>query len=224
LIDQLLYEELFTMKKLVIAAGLMTAVVLVSGCRSTNVAGVTRSQEEQNWEQMIRRNYPGYRAPRAAAPANFDNTETRTSSVREPLRPEPAPEPAAVPEAMPENKTETPAMDIPEAPQAAPAADAPAEPKADVPAEAKADTPAETKTAAVEVPQAEPKADAPAVQPPDPTSGTVYVVKSGDTLGKIAQKHYGKAAYSNLIFKANSDILKNPNQLRPGMKLIIPTL
>ena len=112
--------------------------------------------------------------------------------------------------------SDAPATEIPEAPQA--------DPKADTPAEPKTDTPAENQTGAVEVPQAEPKADTPAVQPPDPTSGTVYVVKSGDTLGKIAQKHYGKAAYSNLIFKANSDILKNPNQLRPGMKLIIPTL
>lgn len=212
------------MKKLVVAAGLTTAVVLVSGCRSTNVAGVTRSQEEQNWEQMIRRNYPGYRAPRAAAPADFDNTEERTSTVREPLRPEPAPEPASLPEPMPENKSDAPATEIPEAPQADPKADTPAKPEVDTPAEPKTDTPAENQTGAVEVPQAEPKADTPAVQPPDPTSGTVYVVKSGDTLGKIAQKHYGKAAYSNLIFKANSDILKNPNQLRPGMKLIIPTL
>ena len=157
------------------------------------------------------------RAPRAAAPAVFDNTEERRSAVRPPLSPEPAAEPAAAPEPMPEVKTDAPAAEAPkaDAPVDVPKVDAPAEaPKADVPAEApKADVPAEA-----------PKADAPAVQPPDPTSGKVYVVKSGDTLGKIAQKHYGKAAYSNLIFKANSDILKNPNQLRPGMKLIIPTL
>lgn len=203
------------MKKLVVAAGLMSAVVLVSGCRSTNVAGVTRSQEEQNWEQMIRRNYPGYRAPRAAAPADFDNTEERTSAVITPLRPEAAPEPAATPapEALPEVKNDAPAV-VPEAPKADAPAAVPEAPKAGEKAEVK-----------VEAPKSDaPAAPAAAVQPPDPTSGKVYVVKSGDTLGGIAQKTYGKAAYSNLIFKANSDILKNPNQLRPGMKLIIPTL
>ncbi|MBQ9804551.1 MAG: LysM peptidoglycan-binding domain-containing protein [Lentisphaeria bacterium] len=203
------------MKKLVVAAGLMSAVVLVSGCRSTNVAGVTRSQEEQNWEQMIRRNYPGYRAPRAAAPADFDNTEERTSAVITPLRPEAAPEPAATPapEALPEVKNDAPAV-VPEAPKADAPAAVPEAPKAGEKAEVK-----------VEAPKSDaPAAPAAAVQPPDPTSGKVYVVKAGDTLGGIAQKTYGKAAYSNLIFKANSDILKNPNQLRPGMKLIIPTL
>ncbi|MBR2344211.1 MAG: LysM peptidoglycan-binding domain-containing protein [Lentisphaeria bacterium] len=50
------------------------------------------------------------------------------------------------------------------------------------------------------------------------------MVKSGDTLGKIAQQHYGSARHSGVIFKANADILKNPNQLRPGMKLIVPKL
>lgn len=203
------------MKKLVVAAGLMSAVVLVSGCRSTNVAGVTRSQEEQNWEQMIRRNYPGYRAPRSAAPADFNNTEERTSVVITPLRPEAAPEPAATPapEALPEVKNDAPAV-VPEAPKADAPAAVPEAPKAGEKAEVK-----------VEAPKSDaPAAPAAAVQPPDPTSGKVYVVKSGDTLGGIAQKTYGKAAYSNLIFKANSDILKNPNQLRPGMKLIIPTL
>ena len=58
----------------------------------------------------------------------------------------------------------------------------------------------------------------------DTAKNEIYEVKSGDTLGKIALKHYGSARHSNVIFKANSDILKNPNLLRPGMKLIIPKL
>jgi nucleoid-associated protein YgaU len=202
------------MKKMLVTAGIITAVVLVSGCRSTNVAGVTRSQEEQNWEQIIQRNYPGYRAPRAAAPANFDNTEERTSFVAKPAQPEAAQDPEAAPETLPEvTKTDVPAE--------TPAVEA-----------AKTETPAETpqtatpkvETPAVETAEPAVPAQTSAVQPPDPTSGKVYVVKPGDTLGKIALKHYGKAAYSNLIFKANSDILKNPDQLRPGMKLIVPQL
>ena len=60
--------------------------------------------------------------------------------------------------------------------------------------------------------------------PPDPTNSTVYEVKAGDTLSAISQKMYGNARFSNVIFKANGDILKDPNTLRPGMKLIIPKL
>jgi nucleoid-associated protein YgaU len=60
--------------------------------------------------------------------------------------------------------------------------------------------------------------------PPDPTNSTVYEVKSGDTLGSIAYKMYGNARYSNIIFRANTDILKDANKLRPGMKLIVPKL
>ena len=52
----------------------------------------------------------------------------------------------------------------------------------------------------------------------------IYTVKSGDTLGSIAYKMYGNARYSNIIFRANTDILKDANKLRPGMKLIVPKL
>jgi nucleoid-associated protein YgaU len=62
------------------------------------------------------------------------------------------------------------------------------------------------------------------VMPPDPTNSTVYEVKAGDTLSGISQKIYGNASFSNVIFRANADILKDPNKLRPGMKLIIPNL
>ena len=60
--------------------------------------------------------------------------------------------------------------------------------------------------------------------PPEPTSGKVYVVKAGDTLGGIAKKQYGKASFADLIQRANVDLIKDPNRLRPGMKLIIPKL
>ena len=60
--------------------------------------------------------------------------------------------------------------------------------------------------------------------PPDPTNSTVYEVKPGDTLSGISHKVYGNAGFSNVIFRANADILKDPNKLRPGMKLIIPNL
>ena len=49
-----------------------------------------------------------------------------------------------------------------------------------------------------------------------------HTVKSGETLGKIAQQYYGKASKYQDIFKANSDILKNPDLIHPDQELIIP--
>ncbi|WP_034040004.1 LysM peptidoglycan-binding domain-containing protein [Wocania ichthyoenteri] len=49
-----------------------------------------------------------------------------------------------------------------------------------------------------------------------------HTVKSGETLGKIAIQYYGKASKYQDIFKANSDILKNPDLIHPNQELIIP--
>jgi nucleoid-associated protein YgaU len=49
-----------------------------------------------------------------------------------------------------------------------------------------------------------------------------YVVQSGDTLSKIAQKYYGDPALYTQIFEANRDVLKDPNKIFPGQKLKIP--
>jgi nucleoid-associated protein YgaU len=49
-----------------------------------------------------------------------------------------------------------------------------------------------------------------------------YIVQRGDTLSGISQKYYGTAAKWPRILEANRDILKDPNKLQPGMKLIIP--
>ena len=51
-----------------------------------------------------------------------------------------------------------------------------------------------------------------------------HTVASGETLGKIAVQYYGKASKYQDIFKANSDILKNPDLIHPGQELIIPNL
>ncbi|GAA4882069.1 hypothetical protein GCM10023311_00170 [Flaviramulus aquimarinus] len=51
-----------------------------------------------------------------------------------------------------------------------------------------------------------------------------HVVKSGETLGKIAKHYYGNASKYQDIFKANSDILKNPDLIHPDQELIIPNL
>jgi len=49
-------------------------------------------------------------------------------------------------------------------------------------------------------------------------------VKSGDSLYKIAKRMYGDASKFELIFKANSDILKKKTDLKIGQKLRVPKL
>lgn len=52
--------------------------------------------------------------------------------------------------------------------------------------------------------------------------GGVYVVQSGDMLGKIAQKTYGSAGKWRRIYDANRDVLASPDALKIGMRLRIP--
>lgn len=228
-------------------------VILGAGCYQTRIERQSLSPEEQAWENIIRESYPGYKAPPKTSRSVKGHTESRVSAViREtpvkamddpvdPVQPvQPQSDPVQIAPAA-EEKADKPV--IPADPATPPVvevkADAPAEKPADAPAPAEkpaepaekpadAPAPAEKPAASAEkpaAPAADQKAVAPAGNmPPDPTNSTVYVVKSGDTLGSIAQKNYGNARYSNVIFKANSDILKNPNKLRPGMKLIIPKL
>ena len=51
-----------------------------------------------------------------------------------------------------------------------------------------------------------------------------YVVKAGDSLSKIAARPevFGDGSKWPRLLKANRDVLKDPNQLRPGMVLKIP--
>jgi hypothetical protein len=54
-------------------------------------------------------------------------------------------------------------------------------------------------------------------------SSTTYTVQPGDTLSKISQQFYGKSGEYMRIFEANRDQLKNPDQIRPGQELKIPS-
>ncbi|WJJ98297.1 LysM peptidoglycan-binding domain-containing protein [Algibacter luteus] len=51
-----------------------------------------------------------------------------------------------------------------------------------------------------------------------------HTVKKGETLGKIAKHYYGNASKYNAIFKANTNILKNPDLIHPDQELVIPKL
>jgi nucleoid-associated protein YgaU len=65
-------------------------------------------------------------------------------------------------------------------------------------------------------------AKAPEAAPEPVVEERVYEVVSGDTLGAIAQKYYGKASEYMKIFEANRDILDNPDLIKVGQKLKIP--
>jgi len=58
----------------------------------------------------------------------------------------------------------------------------------------------------------------------DTTIFANHIVKSGDTLGKIAKHYYGNAMKYTAIFDANTNILKNPDVIHPGQELVIPNL
>ncbi len=229
------------MSKHLLTAASGAILILASGCHYTRLARPETSSEMQDWEAIILESYPGYTPP---------PTSTRVVRSQNPAPRQPAPmdvqapadipaEQPAAPEVLP---AEQPATEAPAAPAEQPAAETPAAPAVvEIPADPAAETPAapaeqpaaETPAAPAEQPATEAPAapaEQPAVQtpsgqtPPDPTNSTVYEVKAGDTLGSIAQSVYGDARYSNVIFRANTDILQDPNKLRPGMKLIVPKL
>jgi len=54
-------------------------------------------------------------------------------------------------------------------------------------------------------------------------SGFYYIVQPGEWLFKIAKKKFGHQFTWQDIFEVNQHILKNPNQIFPGQKLIIPS-
>lgn len=49
-----------------------------------------------------------------------------------------------------------------------------------------------------------------------------HVVKSGESLSKIAKQYYGDAMKYQQIFSANTNILSNPDVIHPDQVLVIP--
>lgn len=47
-------------------------------------------------------------------------------------------------------------------------------------------------------------------------------VEKGDTLSSIAQRAYGRSNRVGILYQANRDILKSPNDLKLGQKIRIP--
>jgi nucleoid-associated protein YgaU len=54
-------------------------------------------------------------------------------------------------------------------------------------------------------------------------SGRTYTVKAGDTLSKISKQFYGDANQYPKIFEANRDKLSDPDKIKPGQELKIPS-
>jgi len=58
---------------------------------------------------------------------------------------------------------------------------------------------------------------------PKPASAAqAYTVKSGDTLARLSEQFYNSPNKWEKIYEANRDVLKNPNYIYVGMKLMIP--
>jgi nucleoid-associated protein YgaU len=49
-----------------------------------------------------------------------------------------------------------------------------------------------------------------------------YIVGKNQTLSEISRLYYGSASQWQKIVDANPSLLKDPNKIKPGMKLIIP--
>ena len=78
-------------------------------------------------------------------------------------------------------------------------------------------------TVAKQVPGAPAKAPVPpATTKPEKAAGQQYVVKSGDTLARIAEQFYNNGLKWEKIYEANKDQVKNPNYIFIGMRLTIP--
>ena len=70
-------------------------------------------------------------------------------------------------------------------------------------------------------PAPEVQAEAPAEEA-TPLKSKAYTVRSGDTLWKVAEEHFGDGNAYQKIFDANRDTLDSPDHILPGQELIIP--
>jgi nucleoid-associated protein YgaU len=204
------------MKKILTGVcGCAALLVLLTGC-DPQMAQIESGTQEAVWYDQLKENYSSFRPPQYPAPAIYNRNASapameRGRAVPPAEDPEKAVDRAAdgennVQVLNEENKQEAkaPAAKDEKKAQNAPAKTAPAGAEAN--AQKKDDK------------QPAPGAKAEAAE------GKLYVVKSGDTLGSIAQKFYGRASMSDMIYRANGKVIKDRNRLQVGMRLVIPEL
>ena len=51
---------------------------------------------------------------------------------------------------------------------------------------------------------------------------TMYKIQKDDTLQKISKKFYGTYRKWKMIYDANTDVLKNPHRIKPGITIRVP--
>lgn len=189
-------------------------LVLAAGC-SPDLAQIQSGSQEDLWYKQLKENYSSFQAPRTPAPAVYNRNAAPVQNITS----SPAPQPADDPEKAVDRAAAGEEIASVEKEQKAAPAPAPA-PEEKAP-EAKADE----KKAEAPAPKADEKKEAaPAPAPGNDVVGKLYTVKAGDSLGAIAKQFYGRASMEDVIFRANSKVLRNRNHLRPGMTLVIPEL
>ena len=227
------------MKKTLLFSGAVIAL-LSAGCRPELAEGVYGA-EEQQWYQIIKDSYPGYRPPRIASPATVDKASpealeqqrsAENSSVVEVQAPaDDAATSAKVDAAADKTKKEDKKADVKDAKaedKKADAKDAKAEEKKADAKDAKAeDKKADAKDAKTEDKKADAKdakaEDKKADAKDEEADYVIYKVQAGDTPGSIARKFYGKASMYEVIMKANPQI-KDAKLIQIGTELKVPKL
>jgi nucleoid-associated protein YgaU len=178
--------------KKVLFLAVVAAMVVVSGC-TPSLKPRTLGAEEQQWADYLQGMYPGWKVP-----ATFPQSITLSSDT------------------VPYSN-----LELPDQPNAGVNEDLPTIPEGNIVEE----TPAEKEAPAETEVKTEVKTDAEAETPlveEEKVEFTEYVVEKNDSLSSIAKKVYGNGNKYIHIYKANEDVLKDPNKLYPGMKLKIP--
>ena len=178
-------------------------LALLAGC-DPELAQIPAGSQEELWYRQLKDNYSSFTPPRTPAPAAYNRQAA------------PAPAPAAKAQEKPADDPEN-AVDRAAGGEEVGRQAAPKEESSDQ-STGKAE---EGKSGSESVKADNEKAAAGGEESPE---GKPYIVVSGDTLGGIARKFYGKSSLDDVIFRANTKVIKDRNKLSPGMRLVIPDL
>lgn len=186
-------------------------LALLAGC-DPSMAEIQGGTQEEQWYRQLKENYTSFRPPQYPAPAVYGRS-VRSAS--------PAPAGAvAAPAEDPEKVVDRAAAGE----EAVPVKQEPVQPSPDTAAKEKtpAGADANVEKAVKEEKEAKAASEEKAAAPSQDEK--FHVVKSGDTLGGIAKQYYGRASMEDVIYRANSKVIKNRNRLSVGMRLVIPEL